>query len=194
MLLSIGPLGTNFSEISIKIQKFSCKKLHLKILSAKWRISCPGEDQSSSEQNGCGFAGSIFVSDFFYPRPFWPTGIVIACVCVCICVSVNFCLSSVHTITHHTFQLESPDLDEKMQNILLKVPIDWGGDWAWPSMSNLTSFRNAVYLHRFCVFEIFVRRAKKEFIELFSTSHMAPHTFWFLYMHAMDRAMDCETV
>ena len=28
----------------------------------------------------------------FYPRPFWPTGIVIACVCVCVCVSV--CLST----------------------------------------------------------------------------------------------------
>ena len=31
-------------------------------------------------------------SNGFYPRPFWPTGIVIACVCVCVCVSV--CLST----------------------------------------------------------------------------------------------------
>ena len=28
----------------------------------------------------------------FYPRPFWPTGIVIACVCVCVCLSV--CVST----------------------------------------------------------------------------------------------------
>ena len=34
-LLSIGPLGTNFSEILIKIQNFSFKKMHLKMLSAK---------------------------------------------------------------------------------------------------------------------------------------------------------------
>ena len=97
----------------------------------------------------------------FYPMPFWPTGIVIACVCVCVCICQ---LLLVRMITHHTFRLESPDLDEKMQNILLKVPIVLGADWAWPSMSNLTSFKNSVYLHRFCVFEIFVRCAKTEFV------------------------------
>ena len=36
-LLSTGPLGTNFSEIRIKITKFSFMKMHLKISSAKWR-------------------------------------------------------------------------------------------------------------------------------------------------------------
>ena len=36
-ILSIGPLGTNFSEISIEIQIFSFKKMHLKMSSAKWR-------------------------------------------------------------------------------------------------------------------------------------------------------------
>ena len=51
--------------------------------------------------------------------PFWPTGIVIACVCVCVCVSV--CLSTFACPDDNSshFQLESPDLDEKMQNILL---------------------------------------------------------------------------
>ena len=34
-LLSIGPLGTNFSEILNKIFTFSLKKMHLKLLSAK---------------------------------------------------------------------------------------------------------------------------------------------------------------
>ena len=33
---SIGPLGTNFSEILIGIQKFLLKKMHLK-MSAKWQ-------------------------------------------------------------------------------------------------------------------------------------------------------------
>ena len=36
-LLLIEPLGTNFSEISIGIQTFSFKKMHLNMSSAKWR-------------------------------------------------------------------------------------------------------------------------------------------------------------
>ena len=44
-LLSIGPLGTNFSEISIKILNSSFTKKHLKKSSAKWRPFCPGGDE-----------------------------------------------------------------------------------------------------------------------------------------------------
>ena len=36
-ILLMGPLGTNFSEMSIEIQTFSLNKLHLKMSSAKWR-------------------------------------------------------------------------------------------------------------------------------------------------------------
>ena len=36
-ILLIQPLGTNFSEISIKIHIFSFKKMHLKMLSGKWQ-------------------------------------------------------------------------------------------------------------------------------------------------------------
>ena len=39
-LLSIGPLGTYFSENLIKMQQFSLKKMHVKMSSAKWRPSC----------------------------------------------------------------------------------------------------------------------------------------------------------
>ena len=39
-ILLIGPLGTNFSEILIKIQTFSFKKMHLKISSGKWLPFC----------------------------------------------------------------------------------------------------------------------------------------------------------
>ena len=42
VILSIGPLGTNFSEISIAIQTFSFKKMHLNMSSAKWRPFCLG--------------------------------------------------------------------------------------------------------------------------------------------------------
>ena len=38
-ILLIGPLGTNFSEILIKIYKFSFKKMQLKMSSGKWRPS-----------------------------------------------------------------------------------------------------------------------------------------------------------
>ena len=38
----IGPLGTNFSEILIWIHIFSVKKMHLKMLSGKWRPFCLG--------------------------------------------------------------------------------------------------------------------------------------------------------
>ena len=41
-ILSIGPLGINFSEIAIEIQAFSFRKMRLKSSSAKWRPSCLG--------------------------------------------------------------------------------------------------------------------------------------------------------
>ena len=41
-ILSIGPVGTNFSEIVIEIYTFSFKKMRLKISSAKWRPCCLG--------------------------------------------------------------------------------------------------------------------------------------------------------
>ena len=44
-LLSIGPLGTNFTEILTKVQNFSFTKMHLKISSVKWRPFCPGGDE-----------------------------------------------------------------------------------------------------------------------------------------------------
>ena len=59
-ILLIGPLGTNFSEILSKIQSFSFKKMHMKMLSGKWRPCCPGlnvlvylQSASSSSQQTC---------------------------------------------------------------------------------------------------------------------------------------------
>ena len=43
-LLSIGPLGTNFGGIFVKIQNFSFTNMHLKISSAKRWPFCPGGD------------------------------------------------------------------------------------------------------------------------------------------------------
>ena len=39
---SLWPLGTNFSEILIKMQQFSLKKMHLIMSPAKWRPFCLG--------------------------------------------------------------------------------------------------------------------------------------------------------
>ena len=41
-ILLIGPLGTNFSEMLIKIHTSSFKKIHLKMSSGKWRPFCLG--------------------------------------------------------------------------------------------------------------------------------------------------------
>ena len=41
-ILLNGPLGTNFSEIVIEIDKFSFKNMYLKMSSAKWRQFCLG--------------------------------------------------------------------------------------------------------------------------------------------------------
>ena len=41
-ILLIGPVGTNSSDILIEIYTFSFKKMHLKILSGKWRPCCLG--------------------------------------------------------------------------------------------------------------------------------------------------------
>ena len=43
----MGSWGTNFSEILIKIQNFSFRKMHLIMSSAQWRPFCPGEDELS---------------------------------------------------------------------------------------------------------------------------------------------------
>ena len=101
------------------------------------------------------------MSNHFYPRPVLAFGY-----CRCLRVSVNHEL--VCAITHQKFELESPNFDQKMQNILLKVPIVLGTDWAWPSRSNFTLLKNYVYLHRFCIFEIFVRHV----------CLTAPHSTW----------------
>ena len=62
VLLSIGPLGTNFSEILIKIQNVSFTKIHLKMPSAKWRPFV--------NQGGGGGGGGVFCSQ--HCGRWWP--------------------------------------------------------------------------------------------------------------------------
>ena len=44
-LLSIRPIGTNFSEIFIKLQNFSFTKMHPNALSSKWQPFCTEGDE-----------------------------------------------------------------------------------------------------------------------------------------------------
>ena len=39
-ILLVGPLQTNFNDILFEIQKFSCNKMNLKMLSVKWQPYC----------------------------------------------------------------------------------------------------------------------------------------------------------
>ena len=54
-ILLIEPLGTNFSEILTEVHTFSFKKMHLEMLSAKWRLFGLGFNEliwSLLEKNG----------------------------------------------------------------------------------------------------------------------------------------------
>ena len=112
---------------------------------------------------------------------------------VCVCVSTFF----VRTITHLTFQLELSNLDQKIQQILLKCPIVFGVDWPWPSRSNLTSFQNSVYLHRFCVLKYLWDLHKNGSFLNCCPAQMIPHIcvpYRFQYTRWHGRATDRETV
>ena len=61
-ILLIGPLGTNFSEISIEILTFSFKKMGLKVSSAKGRPLCLGLNVLSLGCPSVGLSNQIFLS------------------------------------------------------------------------------------------------------------------------------------
>ena len=59
-ILLIGPLGTNFSEILIKINTFWLKKIHLKMTSVKWQPFCLRLNVLTSKCRRCStFSGVI---------------------------------------------------------------------------------------------------------------------------------------
>ena len=51
-LLTIGPLGTNFTKIRTIIQNVSFTKIYLKMSSAKWRSFSSGEDELTWNTHG----------------------------------------------------------------------------------------------------------------------------------------------
>ena len=119
---------------------------------------------------------------YFFPRPVCPTGIVAACISLCVCVSmcVSFNRERVCVITHHTFQLESPNLDPKLQSILIKVPISLGGWLALIFRDEFNFISKSCLFTSLLLFETFVRRAKSGSVELFHILHGSAY-IWFLY-------------
>ena len=62
-ILSIRPLGTNFSEILIEVHTFSFKKMHLKMSSGKCRPCCLGLNVLTSDTwNACMYITSKILS------------------------------------------------------------------------------------------------------------------------------------
>ena len=94
----------------------------------------------------------------------------------------------VRAITHHPFKPGPPNLDQRCKIPWLGYLLFWG--LIELDMSNWTYFQNPVCLHRFCVFEIFVRLAKMDENGVCSTSYMAAHA----NVHPQGRVMDRGTV
>ena len=69
-LLLIGPLGTYFSEILIEIQTFSFKKMHLKMPSGKWWLSCPGDELSAADIYELWYIALVFVDEWYAMKMF----------------------------------------------------------------------------------------------------------------------------
>ena len=84
----------------------------------------------------------MYFQCLFTRGQFWPSGIVIACVCVCVrvCVCQSVCQSlACPRDNSGPVQARVAKFGPKMQKTLVKVPIVLGGNWPWPSRSNLTS-------------------------------------------------------
>ena len=82
-----------------------------------------------------------FCETVFTRGQFWPSGIVVACVCLSVCVSVCVCVRQPRACPLNKsprVRARTTKFGQKVQNNLVKVPIVLGGDWPWPSRSNLT--------------------------------------------------------
>ena len=78
----------------------------------------------------------------FYPRPVLAFGYC-RCLRLSVCVSVCVCVRQPQACPRHKsprVQARTTKFGQKVQNNLVKVPIVFGGggDWPWPSRSNLT--------------------------------------------------------
>ena len=89
----------------------------------------------------CWFINDVQFCHRFYPRPVLAFGYC-RCLCLCVCVSVCLCVCQSLACPRDNsgpVQARIAKFGPKMQKTLVKVPIVLGGNWPWPSRSNLTS-------------------------------------------------------
>ena len=83
---------------------------------------------------------------------FWISGIVVACDSVSLCVFMCVCQPRACLQENLSpVQARTTKFKQKMQKTFVKIPINLGDDYPWPSMSNLTKkskFYNAQYVHQ----------------------------------------------
>ena len=77
----------------------------------------------------------LWMNSFVTRGQFWPPGIVVACVCVCVCVYQSLACPDGNS---WPVQARITKFGPEKQNTLVKFPIVLGGNWPWPSRSNLT--------------------------------------------------------
>ena len=136
-ILSIGHLGTNFSEILIEIHTFSFKKMHLKRSSGKWRPFCLGFNVLLSWN--LSKSTSVFESFWKYHR----RESYIACTwqipvtCILVFISVNSTTSN-HTLIMKWYTKAMMNWDRQIfhseRNVFEK--------WFWQKFDQNTFFSN----------------------------------------------------
>ena len=87
------------------------------------------------------YNGKTFVICIFTRGQFSP-GIVVACVCLCVRVSVCVCVArqTRDCLRHNSSPLElwTPNWYHMCKTYGLRSPLFLGGNWYWPSRTNLT--------------------------------------------------------
>ena len=114
--------------------KIPINKTRLKIAVLKWHSGLPRANELKHDS-----VWSCYVRVNFYPRPVLAFGYC-RCLRLCVCVCLSLCQSlACPRDNSGPVQARIAKFGPKMQKTLVKVPIVFGGNWHWPSRSNLTS-------------------------------------------------------
>ena len=128
---TIWRLATVASQVACSIQDAAIWSVEVPLVTNSRKGELLGVVDDPLDQNF--FVSMILVG--FYPMLVLAFGH-----CRCLRLSVSPSVTKfVRTITHHPFKLGSPNLDHRCKRPWFRIPIVLGGDWLWPSRSNLTS-------------------------------------------------------
>ena len=158
-ILLIGPLGTKFSEILIEIHTFSFKKMHLKILSRKWRPFCLGLNvlictHQNVNEDMIRFELFLAATKQLYE---WFSPSVRPSVCPSVCPSVRLSVTPFWLCSHHPIIMkfsgvitsDKSDVHAKGQGQLNRfrtvTPV-WIHIWWWDDAYSLIMLRRGALL------------------------------------------------